>query len=80
MAVTDPVPRPRGYVTGRFQRDGCGYRADPQNTRNYRFRQRKGARAGQVGMVPVRFTREYRYCPCTKKTGDILDHGCARSI
>src|SRR3954470_8022376 len=24
-AVTDPVPRPRGYVAERFQRDGCGY-------------------------------------------------------
>jgi hypothetical protein len=25
MAVTDPVPRLRGYVAEHFQRDGCGY-------------------------------------------------------
>jgi hypothetical protein len=25
MAVTDPVPRLRGYVAERFQRNGCGY-------------------------------------------------------
>ena len=25
MAFTDPVPRLRGYVAERYQRDGCGY-------------------------------------------------------
>jgi hypothetical protein len=78
MAVTDPVPRPRGYVAERFQRDGCGYWPAGRIPRSSGFA--NGSAQTAVKSAPRATDQVGVQEPqCTARIGDIQDGGCAHS-